>query len=39
MLGGEGSISIKAINSDPKKRHSFVALLFGFGYGRRYVYM
>ena len=27
----------KAINSDPKKRRSFVALLFGSGYGRRYV--
>ncbi len=23
----------KAVNSDPKKRRPFVALLFGFGYG------
>ena len=25
----------KAINSDPIKRRSFVALLYGSGYGRR----
>jgi len=26
----------KAINSDPKKRRSFLAMLFGAGYGWRY---
>jgi hypothetical protein len=37
LLQREGSMSINAINTNIKKRRSFVALLFAAGYGQRYL--